>query len=330
MAPRPSGPAWAVQEAQAGEQARGGLVEVAVPRQVPDQAGAGRRAPKGEQGFVRLGAGGIEAQRQAWRVVRGELAGCCGAGRACLRRSGLPPRGQRRKSFRRQRRPRSPRPGRRPDAARSQHSRRATAPCSPGRSGRGRTPAPRRCVRQGRPSTCADVLGLTRPERLAEGAAIGRPAAWSSACATCPDGTLTARVGKSGGRLVADRAVVAARQHQGQRAWPEALGQHMRQAGRSHLAPGAAGIGEVGDQRVVPGTTLGGEHAADRRRIGGIRAEPVDGLGAEGDQPAAPQQVGGKGDARSIGGKALGLYRPHAVCLSARLRRRPLMVCLIS
>ena len=43
-------------------------------------------------------------------------------------------------------------------------------------------------------ATCAAVVGLTWPERLAEGAAIGRPAARNSACATGCAGTRSAIV----------------------------------------------------------------------------------------------------------------------------------------
>ena len=43
-------------------------------------------------------------------------------------------------------------------------------------------------------ATCAAVVGLTRPERLADGAAIGRPAARSSVCATGCAGARSATV----------------------------------------------------------------------------------------------------------------------------------------
>src|SRR5207237_561921 len=47
---------------------------------------------------------------------------------------------------------------------------------------------------------------------------------------------------------------------------------------------------DVDDERIGGGTALGGVDGADRERFEGEPAEPVDGLGGEGDEPARAQE----------------------------------------
>ena len=59
-------------------------------------------------------------------------------------------------------------------------------------------------------------------------------------------------------------------------------------------------VADMGDQRIEGRPALGLVEPGDRGRIGGVRAEPVDGLGRERDQPALGQHARG----RSRGGLA--------------------------
>ena len=83
----------------------------------------------------------------------------------------------------------------------------------------------RRSGRRDRPATCAACVGLTRPERLADGAATGRPSAREQ--------RLRDRMGRHpqrdavepGAREVADARSGAPGTHERQRAGPERLGE---------------------------------------------------------------------------------------------------------
>ena len=151
--------------AQAGEEVGGGLGEVARGRQV--EAGVRACGPKPSQTSPGSGAVGVEAQRRARGVVRGELAGGgdAGAGGRGDRRGRA-----RRRSPRRAGRRGGAAPARRPRSRRWSNSR---------PTGQG-PPSSTAAMRPPRPSsTCARVVGLTRPEGLADGAASGPPKAAS-------------------------------------------------------------------------------------------------------------------------------------------------------
>jgi len=90
---------------------------------------------------------------------------------------------------------------------------------------------------------------------------------------------------------------ISALQDQGERPRPEAF----RQApGRVRYLPRpvvqVVQAGEMDDDRVVRRPALGREDAPHRLGIAGVGAEPIDGLGGEGDQTADPQYLGGRFD----------------------------------
>jgi len=86
----------------------------------------------------------------------------------------------------------------------------------------------------------------------------------------------------------------SALENQGQGARPEGLGQFPG-ACRNVARPAvqAAVAGQVYDQGVIGRPTLGGEDPADGRRVRGVGADAVDGLGRKGDQFAGLQQRDG-------------------------------------
>ncbi len=114
-------------------------------------------------------------------------------------------------------------------------------------------------------STCPAVVGLTRPERLADGAATGRPVSRNSARATSSEGTRTAKVSSP---ALANRLTGqswCAPQHQRQRAWPERRGKAARRIVRDHVCQRRIGIGIVADQRIETRPFLRGEDAPPPR-----------------------------------------------------------------
>ena len=164
--------------------------------------------------------------------------------------------------------------------------------------------APPSTIRSMRPSrspcTCAAVVGETWPEQIrrrrhhrsAEGAQdLARDRVGGNADR---DGV------EPGGGEIGHRAVFCFRQHQRQRSRPERLGQ--RQRGRIEPGDPARGIeiADMGDQRVESRPALGLVKPGNRRRIGSVGTEAIDGLGRERDQPAlqqgsAPRRHGGRG-----------------------------------
>ena len=92
--------------------------------------------------------------------------------------------------------------------------------------------------------------------------------------------------------------------HQRQRAGPEGAGQGQGVAIEAPLLRRGREVRHMGDERVEAGPALGGVDA--RHGLGGARigAEPVDGLGREGDEAPRAQQGGSGGDPGGIGGEA--------------------------
>ena len=94
-------------------------------------------------------------------------------------------------------------------------------------------------------------------------------------------------------------------QHERERPGPEARGE--RACGRRHATAtqsSEAAVGQVDDQRVERRPRLRLEDARDRARVEGVGAEPVDGLGGEGHEPAPLQHRGRIGEARgSVAGR---------------------------
>ncbi len=86
--------------------------------------------------------------------------------------------------------------------------------------------------------------------------------------------------------------VRALRQHQRQRPRPERRGERLR--GGVETGERACGreLAHMGDQRVECGPSLGGVEPGDRRPVGGVGAQAVDGLGRERDEAAGRRARG--------------------------------------
>ena len=159
------------------------------------------------------------------------------------------------------------RPGRRRPAARPSVASISSRETAPGRSRRG--PPPRQATTvdstpqaQGPPSrirpirsprsasTCSARVGLTAPERLAEGAASGAPAAAISARAISEPGTRTASVSSPAraSRLMRQSAATGATSVSGP--GPEAGGEPLGARVEPRLARGGRDAVEMGDQRI--------------------------------------------------------------------------------
>ena len=65
-------------------------------------------------------------------------------------------------------------------------------------------------------------------------------------------------------------------------------------------------IGDMHDQGIEQGASLGGEDGGNSLAIGGIGAKAVNGLGWKGDKAAFFQDTGGFGDAFAVGGRGFG------------------------
>ncbi len=103
-----------------------------------------------------------------------------------------------------------------------------------------------------------------------------------------------------GGEL-GDRAVRELRQHQGQRPRPECRREPFGGAVEAGEPTRCRGIGHMRDQRIERGAALGLIEARDRLAVGGVGAEPVDGLGRKGDEAACGQRARGALDGRATG-----------------------------
>ena len=115
------------------------------------------------------------------------------------------------------------------------------------------------------------------------------------------------------------------RQHQGQGAWPERLGQTSSQCWRRRGPPRQPiRIGEVDDEGVAARSLLEFEDLGDSVVLGGIGAQAVDGLGGERDHTALSKHANGFGDLfrgrlRHAGNLALS---PHNTAESVRFLLR--------
>ena len=174
-------------------------------------------------------------------------------------------------------------------------------------------------MRPPRPSrTCARVVGLTRPEGLAEGAASGPPKAASRRCASGCAGTRSATVARPA-------VARSARPESGRRGRTSVSGPGQKRVGeraglgREHgEALGGGEVGDVHDQRVEGGPALGGEDAGDRRGRCGRRRR------------GRRRSRSGRRRARPRAGAPAAARRPRVavgerdgVALGHRLTRRP-------
>ena len=135
-------------------------------------------------------------------------------------------------------------------------------------------------------STCAALVGETWPERLADGATTGPPNAASSARATGCAGTRTATLSSPASARSATRNPAAfgstsvSGPGQNAAASRSAVGVETREP------PRGGDIGDMRDQRIERAAGPWRRRAAPPPRLGGVGAEPVDGLGRKGDEPA--------------------------------------------
>ena len=171
-----------------------------------------------------------------------------------------------------------------------------------------------------RPRHARPCVALTPPERFAEGATSGAPAASISARATGCAGTRSASVSSPAraSRLMRQFAETGATIVSG--AGPKGRREFLRACVEPRLARGRSRVGEMCDQRIERGPPL---RRVDRRD-GGVRGreprEPVDRLRRHRDQPARAQTCGGGGDvfrsrrrdARFAGRKRFHVSAPRA------------------
>ena len=156
----------------------------------------------------------------------------------------------------------------------------------PSSTSRTRDPSPR--------TTWLARVGETRPNRLADGAAIGTSAARMRARATGWSGTRRPTVERPAVTIPGMCVALAEDDREGP--GPEARGEpgHARVCRVRRVGVGAQlrGVGEVDDERIERGSFLGREDPGDRRRVEGMGSEPVDRLGREGHELARPDEGG--------------------------------------
>ena len=84
--------------------------------------------------------------------------------------------------------------------------------------------------------------------------------------------------------------------------------------------PGGLEIADMGDQRIEGGPALGLIEPRDRRGVGGVGAEAIDGLGREPDQAAFGQAARRGGHGGLAGGQNLAFSGPHSRELASSIR----------
>ncbi len=89
---------------------------------------------------------------------------------------------------------------------------------------------------------------------------------------------------------VGDRAAGGFRQHQRERSRPKSFGEPRRIGVEARERSRRRGIGDVRDQRIEGGAALGLVKPRHGLAIGGVGAEPVDGLGRKSDEAAAGEE----------------------------------------
>ena len=92
----------------------------------------------------------------------------------------------------------------------------------------------------------------------------------------------------------------AQRQNQGQRAGPEGLCQLLGQIRPLHKALGCFDRGDMGDQRVEAGPSLGLVNRCDGLSVAGVAAKAIDRFGRKSDQKTLAQKIGSLRDAAGI------------------------------
>ena len=72
------------------------------------------------------------------------------------------------------------------------------------------------------------------------------------------------------------------------------------------VSEGSVSTREMADQRVEIGAGFGRENRGDGVRVGGVRTQPIDGFGGEGDELARAEQRAGASDAVGVVGQRSG------------------------
>ena len=158
----------------------------------------------------------------------------------------------------------------------------------------------RSIVPQKSSATWAAVTGLIRPERLAEGAASGRPTAEIRASATGWTGTRRAIAVKTRPRGRADRRAGRQRNHQRQRPRPKCPGKLPRFAVENALFKSRVKAFDMRDERIGVRPSLRRINAGNRRVRGRVPGKAVNGLGRKGDDTAGANDRRRLGDSSRI------------------------------
>jgi hypothetical protein len=98
-------------------------------------------------------------------------------------------------------------------------------------------------------------------------------------------------------RAIAHTGTRRGRHDQRQRPRPEALAEHQRGVVEDTFASRRRETGDMRDQRVEAGPAFGGVNSRDRLAARRVGAEPIDGLGREGDELSRCEQLRRAGDA---------------------------------
>ena len=200
--------------------------------------------------------------------------------------------------------PRLPPPARRRGEAVSADRRRATRWSNSSPTAHGPASSTSATLSPSCSMTCSARVGLSRPERLAEGAASAPPKAAITSCAG-PRGARSAIVASpavaSGWTGASGASGTTSDSGPGQNFSRKPLGARIEHA----IAPRHRDVGHMADQRIEARPALGREDARHRLAVGGVGGEAVDRLGRQRDQLAAPQRVGGiarplRRDSRSV------------------------------
>ncbi len=96
---------------------------------------------------------------------------------------------------------------------------------------------------------------------------------------------------EAGGGEIGDRAAVRLGQHQRQRTRPERRRERQRRSVKPGDLPRGGEVPDMGDQGIEGRPALGLVEPGNGGGIGGIGAEPVNGLGRERDEPAIPERT---------------------------------------
>ena len=146
-------------------------------------------------------------------------------------------------------------------------------------------------------STWAAEVGLTWPERLAEGATTGRRDGLEQAarqgCAGTRNATLASPARARSQTVVGGRGRDDERQGTG----PEGASERERRLVEAPFGASRLEARHMRDQRIEFRPALRRVERGDGARVRRVGAEPVDGLGREGDEAAAAQEGRSLGDA---------------------------------